>query len=881
MKPGFSEYFPAHQVREIQFCILNALDYLQRLIFPSSLICNSMRPKHLLSCSTTTFILLALLSCSSNNQSTARVEKIIKSMTLREKIEFIGGYKNFDIRGFEKYGIPEIRMSDGPVGVRNFGPTTAYPASITLAASWDKNLAKEVGASIGMEARSKNVHIMLGPGMNIHRAPFCGRNFEYLGEDPFLAGEIASTYINGMQEQGVVATAKHFAANDQEYDRNNVSSDMDERTLREIYLPAFEACVKKGQVGAVMTSYNLLNGIHCSQNDFLINQILKNDWDFKGVVMSDWTSTYDGVACALGGLDLEMPAGVHMHPDTLMAAIENGKLSEKLIDDKVRRILMLYERFGFFDNPDQSNEFILDSNLVRSTAIEAARGGITLLKNENRILPLNNSKPIKLAVIGINADPAVTGGGGSSYTTPLYPLSLLEAVKKVGGNSVEVIYAPAIRLEGVLPDNYFKKEQFYTYVGGSKQAGILGEFYGNVQLKDEPVFTKVFDRLDISLDDSVFAGVPDINYSARFTGYFKVERSGNYRMAVAGDDGYRVILNGKTIIEYWQNQPETVRSTDIALSKGVENKVIVEYYQGGGSASIRFAFDPAFNKQNTSETLWKNAVKAAEESDVVLISAGFNKNSETEGLDRTWDLPLGQDKMISQIASINKNCIVVLNSGGNVSMPWLNDIPALIHAWYPGQEGNLAVAEIIFGLTNPSGKLPVTFEKRWEDNATYTSYFDADSNLKVFYSEGIFLGYRHFDKDNIEPRFPFGFGLSYTSFEYSDLKISNAQFHPKEEIQVSFNIKNTGDVDGAEVAQLYVRDPESALPRPVKELKGFEKIFLKKGEQQSASIRLNPRSFQYFDPDLKLWRSEPGKFEILVGSSSKDIRLSGEIEMVE
>jgi beta-glucosidase len=277
-----------------------------------------------------------------------------------------------------------------------------------------------------------------------------------------------------MQEQGVVATAKHFNANNQEYDRNTVSSDMDERTLREIYLPAFEACVKHGNIGAVMTSYNLVNGVHCSQNDFLINQVLKKEWGFKGVVMSDWTSTYDGVACALAGLDLEMPAGEHMNPDTLLRAIQNGDLSEEIINDKVRRILMLYERFGFLDNPDQSNEFQLDADYVRNTALEEARGGITLLKNENHILPLDNSKSIKLAVIGINADPAVTGGGGSSYTDPLYPLSLLQAIENVASDKVEVLYAQALRVEGALPDNYFKSAKFYTYVNRKVQPGIYG-----------------------------------------------------------------------------------------------------------------------------------------------------------------------------------------------------------------------------------------------------------------------------------------------------------------------------------------------------------------------------------------------------------------------
>jgi beta-glucosidase len=824
-------------------------------------------------------LLIGISSCSSEKYSSKRVEKIIERMTLREKLEFIGGYRNFNIRAYQQYGIPEIRMSDGPVGVRNYGQATAFPASVALAASWDTGLAQKVGSALGMDARSKNVHIVLGPGMNIHRAPYCGRNFEYLGEDPFLAGEIASSYIIGMQKQGVVATAKHFAANFQDYDRHGVSSDMDERTLREIYLPAFEACVKKGKVGAVMTSYNLINGVHASQNDYLINSILKGDWAFDGVVMSDWTSTYDGLACAQAGLDLEMPSGEFMHPDTLLSAIESGKLSEKVIDDKVRRILMLYERFGYFNNADLSKDFNPDAAFIRHTSLEAARGGITLLKNENKILPVDRNKPAKIAVIGINAEPAVTGGGGSSYTDPQYPVSLLEAIKKVAGEKIEIVYEQALRVEGILPADYFRSSRFYTYTNGMKQEGISGDFFNNTELKGEPAFSKVFERLDHTLNDSVYSGIKETNYSARFTGYFKVPVSGNYRIAVAGDDGYRVILNGKTIIDFWYNQPETVRSCDLNLNKDVENKIIVEYYQSGGGASIRLGYDAQLDKQNRAEILWANALKTARESDLVIISAGFNKSSETEGIDRTWDLPLNQDKMVSEIAAINKNCIVVLNAGGNVSMPWLDSVNGLIHAWYPGQEGNLAVAEIIFGLINPSGKLPVSFEKEWEDNATYNSYFDSDKDKKVFFSEGIFLGYRHFDKNNIEERFPFGYGLSYTKFEYSDLKLSSLIINAEDGLSVSYKIKNTGDMDGAEIAQIYVSDLESSLPRPVKELKGFSKTVLKKGEQKEVTITLDARAFQYYDPEFKGWVSEPGKFAILVGSSSRDIMLKGEVEM--
>ncbi len=828
------------------------------------------------------FIILILTSCNKIPEgSTRRVEKIIRKMSLREKIEFIGGYNRFNIRACEAYTIPEIRMTDGPVGVRNYGASTAYPASIALAASWDKDLAEKVGAAIGMEARNKNVHIVLGPAMNIHRAPFCGRNFEYLGEDPYLAGEIASSYVKGMQQQGVVATAKHYVANYQEYDRHNVSSDMDERTLREIYLPAFKVCVRKGNVGAVMTSYNLINGIRASEHDYLINQILKIDWNFKGIVMSDWTSTYNGIACAKAGLDLEMPTGVYMHPDTLIPAIEAGELDEAIIDDKVRRILNLYERFGYFENVNISDGFVLDEEYVRSVSLNAARGGITLLKNDDKILPLDKNQEIKIAVIGINAYPAVTGGGGSSYTRPLHPVSLLEAITTVAGDNIEIVHAQALSIENELPADFYDNSEFYTYIDGERQPGLIAKFYSNKNLEGEPVYSDVFKTLNHTLHDSIFPNLSKTNLSARFTGFFKVPVAGYYRIAVSGDDGYRVYLNNNLIIEYWQNQPETVRSYTGLIQAEKENKVVVEYFQGGGGASIRLGYQPELEYKNRKDILWKEAQEAAKLSDYVVFSVGFNRNNETEGIDRTWELPDGQDEMVNKLVQLNDNAIVVLNAGGNVAMPWLNNVKALVHAWYPGQEGNIAVAEILFGITNPSGKLPVSFEQEFKDNATYNSYFDDDGDERVFFTEGVFLGYRYFDKTGIEPRFPFGFGLSYTSFEYDNLNLSKNSINNGDRIEVSFTIKNTGEYDGAEIAELYISDPVSDLPRPLKELKEFEKVFLKKDEEKTIYITLHQDAFSYYNPSKGGWIVEPGKFEILIGSSAEDIRLNTEIEYIE
>ena len=816
--------------------------------------------------------LFFLVACSISENKTVNVDQLVAKMSLQEKIDFIGGYNGFYIRGYEHLGIPEVRMADGPVGVRNLGSSTAYPASITLAASFDKNIAQKVGKAIGSEARSKNVHIMLGPAMNIHRAPFCGRNFEYLGEDPYLAGKIAANYTIGLQGEGVIATAKHYAANYQDFSRHHVSSNMDERTLHEIYLPAFKTTVQEGNVATVMTAYNLINGIHASQHNYLNNEIMKEKWGFDGFIMSDWVSTYDGVACANGGLDLEMPSGKYMNSENLMPAIENGSLDESVIDDKIKRILGVYDRFGLFKNANIADGYVLDSELVRSVALDAARGGIVLLKNENELLPLKKENLKSIAVIGPNGHPAVTGGGGSSFVNPIHSISVYEALQKEMGNEVNVTFSNGVYTGERLPEGFFDTFDFYLKENGQKKSGVKAEFYGNIKLEGDIVATHVFDRLNLETKDMVLDGVPKEDFSTRFTCYFSPEESGQYWLAVAGDDGYRMFVDDKMVFELWQNQGETISKFEGDFQKGKEYKIVVEYYQGGGDAVIRLAAQKRIGKSMNPEDYMNEAVAAAKKADVAVVCVGFSNENETEGSDRTFEMPFKQAELIQNISKVNSNVIVVLNAGGNVEMnSWITGVKGLLHAWYPGQEGALAIAEILLGETNPSGKLPVSFEDKWEDNPTFDSYFDDDKDLKVYFNEGIFMGYRYWDKATVKPRFPFGFGLSYTTFEFSNLKMNKTTFTPKETVQFSIDVTNTGNFDGAEVIQVYVSDKESMLPRPVKELKAFDKVFLKKGESKTIQFELNKDAFSYYDPEIHDWKLEAGEFDILVGNSSENI----------
>lgn len=813
------------------------------------------------------FVFAIMISCGSK----VDIEAKIKAMTLEEKIEFIGGYKQFNIMPVERLGIPEIHFADGPVGIRNFGKSTSYPATITLAASFDKKMAYNVGKAIGSESRAQNCHVMLGPAMNIYRLPLCGRNFEYMGEDPYLAGQLSKEYTIGMQKEGVVACAKHYVANNQEFNRHHCSSDMDERTLHEIYLPAFKTTVEEGNVGAIMTAYNLIDGIHASEHDYLNNQVLKGDWNFDGFIMSDWVSCYDGIACAKGGLDLEMPSGALMNKETLIPAIKKGELKESVIDDKIRRILKTYEEFGFFENPDISKGYVLDEEFARKTALEAARGGMVLLKNDKNTLPLQKDKIKKIAVIGPNGDPIVSGGGGSSYVDPLHPMSLFEAVKKV--SDANVVFEKGIFTGTEFPEEMFEGFDFYVYKDGKKVTGVNAKYFDDKNCEGNVIHTafyKDLDLTDIEMWDE--PNVPVTNYSAKFSCFYTPEESGYYSIGGIGDDGYKIYLDGVEVVDMWRDQGPTRAKYDGFLNGGQEYKVDVDFYQSGGGAMIGLGVCKVI-VEIKPEDYNKNAIAAAKDADLVIMAVGFSSTTEGEAFDRTFEMPYKQSEFINKIAKVNDNVVVVLNAGGNVEMEsWIDNTKALLMAWYPGQEGNLAAAEILFGETNPSGKLPASFAYKIEENPTYNSYFDDDDDLKVFYEEGIFMGYRYWDKTEKEPRFPFGYGLSYTEFDYSNITTNKKEYAANETVKVSVKVKNSGKMDGAEAVQLYVSDKTSSLPRPVKELKAFDKVELEKGEEKTMEFELSKDAFAFYNPESHAWEVESGEFEILIGSSSVDIR---------
>ena len=798
-----------------------------------------------------------------------RVKDLLSRMTLDEKIDMLGGVEGFYIRPSERLGIPKVKMADGPLGVRNYGKATAFPAGIAFAASWNKELTLKYGEMIGKEARSKGVHIMLSPGVNIYRALMCGRNFEYFGEDPYLAGRMTAAYINGVQSQGVVATVKHYAANNQEYDRHTISSDVDERTLREMYLPAFRAAVEEAHVGAVMTSYNLINGVHASQHQHLVNEVLKTDWKFDGLVMSDWTSTYDGVAAANGGLDLEMPSGQHLNRDTLLPAIKAGKVTVATVDDKVRRMLRVMFRFGFFDRPQLDSSLPLYNPESRLIALRAAREGLVLLKNQDNLLPLDRQKVSSIAVIGPNAHPAITGAGGSSKVEPYRSVSPLEGIIAAAGDRVNVFYSAGIDYD---LETLFRQSQFYSISEkGEMVRGLRAEFFPNAELSGAPSVTRTDRQVRFNWgESSPSPGMPTDNFSARWTGKIRADADGEYEFYVQGDDGFRLFAKDQLVIDEWRDQGATLKSAKMTLKGGEQVDLKLEYFEHGGNAEISFGW------RKLSESKDSEAMRLAARADVAVVCVGFNPATEGEGFDRPFELSKDQEELVKSVARVNRRTIVVLIAGGNVAMSgWIADVAGLLHAWYPGQEGGTAIGEILFGDINPSGRLPATFEKKWEDNAVFRSYYAKEK--KLAYTEGVFLGYRHFDAKNVEPLFPFGYGLSYTTFEYKNLKVTPTSSAVDPKVSVTFEVVNTGGRGGAEVAQIYVRELNPVVPRPVKELKGFEKVWLKPGDARTVTVDLDKQAFAYYDVGKNRWSVEPGKFEISVGSSSRLIRFSQQV----
>jgi len=806
-----------------------------------------------------------------------RVESLLKQMSLDEKLDQLAGTGDndgFDTKVNDRLGIPAFKMTDGPLGVR-WEKSTSFPSGVSIAATWDTVLITRLAEALAEETHTHGRNYLLGPCININRFPAGGRNFESYGEDPYLASRLAVSYIKALQGKNVISSVKHFALNNQEWRRTEIDVQADERTMREIYLPAFEAAVKEGGVFTVMSAYNKVNGWWCSENKNLLTDILKNEWGFKGLVVSDWVSTHSTVNAANHGLDLEMPVANIYSAENLKKAIQEGKVSEEMINDKVRRILRVKFMAGLFDNVLTPDTAVLTGEAHKKLALDIAKESIVLLKNEKDLLPLDNTKVKKIAVIGPNAAIARVGGGGSSHVNPFYSVSPLDGIKSLVGENVEIIYAQGDELRTPLLPSIGKQ---FLKPEGMAGYGLKGEYFRNTKLEGPPALTRIDSVLYFNWEDNSPApGIDKDGFSVRWSGSLTPPLTRKYTILTASDDGVRLYIDGIKLIDNWSDHGTSVDSVKTDLVAGKSYDIKVEYYENGGEAVIMLGWDlPVKKVQNT---MLADAVKAAHSADVAIVFAGTSDAYESEGFDRIGglNLPGNQNELIKAIVEANPRTIVVLNTGTPViTSTWLGKVPALLEAFFPGQEGGNAIAEILFGKHNPSGKLPFSFISGYNQTPAYTGYMD--KNLKAPYAEGIFVGYRYLEKNSLTPAFPFGYGLSYTTFSYSELSVVKSD---KGTFLVTLKVKNTGQVAGSEIVQLYVADDHSKISRPAKELKGFAKVTLEPGEEKEITMHLNSRSFAWYDVTNKDWKVEPGNFVIMAGSSSADIRLKTDLLITE
>ena len=810
-----------------------------------------------------------------------KIDKILGQMTLEEKIDQITG-DDFKTKPNRRLGIPALVMTDGPLGPRGRGPNTVFSAPINFAAAWDLDLTRRIGEAMGDETRILGFNLLLGPGVNISRVPYGGRNFESFGEDPYLMAEMTVPIIKGIQSKNVATCTKHFVANNQEWNRFDVSAEIDERTLREIYFPAFKAAVQRANSYSVMGAYNKVNGTYANENKYLLNDVLKEDWGFDGVVISDWGAVRSTRKTAEAGMDLEMPNGKYLG-DKLLTMIKNGDVDENILDDKIRRILRIMLRMGLFDETVDAYGGYINSKEKQALALETAQKSIVLLRNTclpghtNNFLPLKKNKIKKIAVLGPNAATARLGGDGSGHSKAINPISPLEGIKELVGEDIEISYAFGVKQKR--KDLPIAPASMYLLEDG-KTPGIKADFFNNKKLDGKPVASRIDERINFSWGQGVSpipGKVNDDKFSIRWTGKLKSPGEGQYEIGVRADNGVRLFINGNLIIDSWTDQaPGQFKTEYFEFEEGKLYDIKVEFYENIGTCRARLGIAPVEKDNELQE-----GIKVAKEADVVILNLGLAKNLEGESRDRDYlELPPMQIKLLNEVLKVNKNVVVVLNNGSAIIMEdWNDKVPAIIEALYPGEQGGKALAQILFGEVNPSGKLPFTIMKKWEDHPAAKTY-PGDKEV-ARYSEGIFSGYRHFDKYNIAPLYEFGYGQSYTTFDYSDIKLSSDKMSPDDTLEITLTITNTGEIDGDEIVQLYINDKKASVEREEKALKGFERVSLKAGESKTITFKINKNHLSFYDVKNKKWIAEPGEFEVLIGASSRDIRLKREFDLVE
>ena len=804
------------------------------------------------------------------------IKQLIKDLTLEEKIELLSGFDAWQTNKIDRLGIPSIKMSDGPNGVRgdgNSGKSSAcFPCAISIGSSWNLNLINTLGEELASEAKLKDVDVLLGPTINIHRHPLGGRHFECFSEDPFLTGKIAIEYVKGVQSKNIAACLKHFVGNDTEFERYTVSSNIDERTLREIYLLPFEMAIKEANAKVVMSAYNKLNNIYCSSHENLLIEILKDEWGFDGYVVSDWGAARDTVENAIGGLDLEMPGPAKSWGENLITAINDQAVPEDLINDKVKRILNVASFCKRFEDPIRKPERDNDSKLKRKLLKDAAQEGMVLLKNDG-ILPLK--KDIKsIGIIGPNAEKAQIIGGGSATLVPYYESHPVSSFQNNFSEKTIIKSAKGCHTYRYLPE--INKSL-------TKENGFLVEYFNVTDNKNDFISSKVLRGSKFWIFEGFAKDIigtedrPDI--FVKFSCTYVPDISGEHAFEIFAIGKSKLIINNEEIIDNWTDplpgdaffaHGSSSKRGASNLEKDKSYQIEIQYKFEGNFPAIYIGCQPPDKNDLLDEAL--NIVK---EVDEVILLVGTNSDWETEGNDRVdFNLPGEQNTLIEKVLEINPNAIIVLNTGSPVDMPWVNKAKSILQSWYAGQEYGDALFEILTGLVNPSGKLPTTFPKHIKDTPAYSCY--PGENLQMSYDEKLLIGYKWYDRKKIEPLFHFGHGLSYTNFEYSNLRISNSD---KNNFTCSFNIENVGDISGFEISQCYISFMDCDEDEPIKKLQGFDKTYINSGEIKKIEICLDSKSFSTWDIKNHQWEIKKGVFNILIGSSSNDIKLKDSINL--
>ena len=799
-----------------------------------------------------------------------RTDELLASMSLDDKIAMMHGVRESgyggEIPGNPRLGIPALKLEDGPAGVGDsMTGVTQLPAPIAAAATWDTSLMQNYGSVIGSEQRAKGANVDLGPTVNIIRDPRWGRAFESLGEDPYLSGRMAAAEVTGIQRQGVLAQVKHFALYNQETGRNTPVDNavIDERTLHEIYLPQFQAAVDAG-VASVMCSYSTINGTAACQHQGLIRQILDGQLGFHGFVTSDWGATHSTIAAANAGLSMEMPRPAFFG-QALKLAVMRHSVSMATIDASVRRTLFEMFSFGLFDRPAVGSKYAIATSPAHlAVADDVSAQSTVLLKNSGGILPLASSSLKSIAVIGQSGDAQpMSEGAGSASVVPSAMVTPLEAIRQRAGNSVAVRYAQGPAPDGALPAI---PEQALSPPWGSG-AGLRGTYWPNTTLSGHSVLVRTDPNVDFHFyGDSPGPRVPARDWSARWRGNIAAPADGTYLFSVTSDDGARLFIDGQLVIDNWAGRGRSTIQGQMYLPAG-RHRIRLDYFQRTGDSSVSLGWLPP-----NQPSLLDRAANLAGNSSVAIV---FARDYESEGFDRnSLMLPGVQNSLISAVVRANPRTIVVLNTGAPVLMPWINDVPGLLEAWYPGQEDGSAITSVLFGDTNPSGKLPVTFPSSTGDLPTATAEQWTGLNGRVLYSEGLDVGYRWYDARNIMPLFPFGYGLSYTTFKYGGMTLRSSKFASDVSASVGLTLTNSGPRPGAEVVQLYVGEP-AAAGEPPQQLKSFSKVYLRPGQSRRVTFVLGQADLAHWDSGS--WVVSPGQYQIGVGSSSRDIRLRGSI----